>query len=159
MFLGSYTPEGAKLPPLFEPTADPTVVTPDVITLFGSVDAPYTILRIARRAGTCSITPKSCVLDSDCPSGKTCPTTCVGGSAPAGTHCSDDGPCSGGGRCGALFDDFASQATDGGPITLQIVHEGSESSRASAGRRARESAIGPTLAAQVFVETRRKREA
>lgn len=49
----------------------------------------------------------------------------------------------------------------GGPITLQIVHEGSASLRGAnaAGRRARESAIGPTLAAQVFVETRRKRQA
>ena len=49
----------------------------------------------------------------------------------------------------------------GGPITLQIVHEGSESSRkvGHTTREDRESAIGPTLAAQVFVETRRKREA
>jgi len=48
----------------------------------------------------------------------------------------------------------------GGPITLQIVREGSEASR-TAGRTRddRERAIGPTLAAQVFVETRRKREA
>ena len=118
VFLGSYTPEGAKLPPLFEPTADPTVVDPDVITLFGSVDAPYTILRIARRAGTCSNAAKSCVIDSDCPSGGTCPTTCVGGSAPPDTACSDDGPCTGGGRCGALFGDFAPLATNGGPIPL-----------------------------------------
>jgi len=49
----------------------------------------------------------------------------------------------------------------GGPITLQIVREGSESSRnvGRATREDRERAIGPTLAAQVFVETRRKREA
>lgn len=53
------------------------------------------------------------------------------------------------------------RAPFGGPITLQIVHEGPESSRAAtaASRSARESAIGPMLAAQVFVETRRKREA
>lgn len=53
------------------------------------------------------------------------------------------------------------RAPFGGPITLQIVREGTESSRAaSAARRSvRESAIGPMLAAQVFVETRRKREA
>ncbi|HEY2854595.1 MAG TPA: metal-dependent transcriptional regulator [Gemmatimonadaceae bacterium] len=49
----------------------------------------------------------------------------------------------------------------GGPITLQIVREGSESSRkvGRATHEDRERAIGPTLAAQVFVETRRKREA
>jgi DtxR family Mn-dependent transcriptional regulator len=54
-----------------------------------------------------------------------------------------------------------SRAPFGGPITLQIVHEGSEGSRV-AGRamdNERESAIGPALAAQVFVESRRKREA
>ena len=51
------------------------------------------------------------------------------------------------------------RAPFGGPITLRIVREGSESSRAVGGRSVRESAIGPTLAAQVFVETRRKREA
>lgn len=44
VFLASYTPEGAKLPPIFEPTADPSVTDPNVITLFGSADAPYTIL-------------------------------------------------------------------------------------------------------------------
>jgi DtxR family Mn-dependent transcriptional regulator len=53
------------------------------------------------------------------------------------------------------------RAPFGGPITLQIVREGSVKSRTAGGaaRRARESAIGPMLAAQVFVETRRTREA
>jgi len=117
VFLASYTPEGAKLPPIFEPAADPTTADPDVVALFGSVDAPYTILRIARRAGTCSNAPgKSCVLDTDCPSGGTCPTTCVGGATP-GALCANDGQC-GGGRCGALFGDFAPLAANGGPIPL-----------------------------------------
>ncbi len=117
VFLGSYTPEGAKLPPLFEPTADPTVADPDVVTLFGSVDAPYTILRIARRAGTCSNAPgKSCVVATDCPAGGSCPTTCVGGSTP-GAVCANDAQCSGG-RCGTLFADFAPLAASGGPIPL-----------------------------------------
>jgi hypothetical protein len=117
VFLGSYTPEGARLPPIFEPTADPSTTDPDVITLFGSADAPYTILRIARRAGTCSNAPgQACVLDTDCPSGGTCPTTCVGGSTP-GAACASDGQCTGG-RCGALFADFRPLATAGGPIPL-----------------------------------------
>lgn len=117
VFLGSYTPEGAKLPPIFEPAADPTTIDPDVVSLFGSVDAPYTILRIARRAGTCSNAPgKSCVLDSDCPAGGTCPTTCVGGGTP-GALCANDGQCSGG-RCGALFGDFAGLVNDGGPVPV-----------------------------------------
>jgi Tol biopolymer transport system component len=117
VFLRSYTPEGARLPPIFEPTADPTVATPDVITLFGSADAPYTILRIARRAGTCSNAPgQACVLDTDCPTGGTCPTTCVGGGTP-GAACASDAQCSGG-RCGALFADFRPVVAGGGPITL-----------------------------------------
>src|SRR5262245_60907667 len=116
VFLASYTPEGAKLPPIFEPTADATITDPDVITLFGSADAPYTVLRIARRAGTCSNAAQPCVLDTDCPAGGTCPTTCVGGGTP-GAACSNDSQCSGG-RCGALFADFRPLATAGGPITL-----------------------------------------
>jgi DtxR family Mn-dependent transcriptional regulator len=53
------------------------------------------------------------------------------------------------------------RAPFGGPITLRIVREGNEGSRVTgrSGRSDRESAIGPSLAAQVFVESRRKREA
>ncbi len=117
VFLASYTPEGAKLPPIFEPTADPSIAAPDVISLFGSADAPYTILRIARHAGTCSNAPgKACVLATDCPAGGTCPSTCVGGGTP-GASCASDGQCSGG-RCGALFDDFRPIVAGGGPFTL-----------------------------------------
>ncbi len=124
VFLASYTPEGAKLPPIFEPSADASVVDPDVLTLFGSADAPYTILRIAKRAGTCSNAPgQACVLDGNCPAGGTCPTTCVGGSTP-GAACSNDGMCAGGGRCGALFGNFAPLASNGGPIPLSRIPTG-----------------------------------
>jgi len=116
VFLGSFRPEGARLPPLFEPTADPSVASPDVITLFGSADAPYTILRIARHAGTCSNAAKTCVHDTDCPAGGTCPSTCVGGSTP-GTSCASDAQCSGG-RCGALFADFRPFVAGGGPLAV-----------------------------------------
>jgi len=51
-----------------------------------------------------------------------------------------------------------SRAPYGGPITLQIMREGSAA--ASRGLlQNQEPAIGPALAAQVFVESRRKREA
>ena len=53
VFIGSYTPEGGKLPPIFEPQKDPSVTDPNVISLFGSADAPYTILRFAHRHGQC----------------------------------------------------------------------------------------------------------
>jgi DtxR family Mn-dependent transcriptional regulator len=54
-----------------------------------------------------------------------------------------------------------SRAPYGGPITLHIVREGSEGARGlgSRGRRETQAAIGPALAAQVFVESRRRREA
>ena len=46
-FLASYTPEGGLLPPIFVPQVDLTAA-PGVTELFGSADAPYTILRLAR---------------------------------------------------------------------------------------------------------------
>jgi len=54
VFVSSFTPEGGILPPIFEPQVDPTLGDPDVVTLFGSVDAPYTIL--ASRASTARAT-------------------------------------------------------------------------------------------------------
>src|SRR5438552_13774025 len=117
VFLASYTPEGGKLPPIFEPEADPTV-PPDVITLFGSADAPYTVLRFARRRGQCSggsNDGQPCVTDRDCPGG-TCPTVCVGGTKD-GMVCSRNADCPSGGTCGALFD-FAPLTAGGGPVVL-----------------------------------------
>lgn len=119
VFLGSFTPEGARLPPLFEPQSDPSVATADTIRLFGSADAAYTILRIGRRAGTCSAGDRAglpCSVDGDCPDGL-CPTTCVGGPTP-GAPCGGDPACGAGGRCGTLFADVAPLAAGGGPIVL-----------------------------------------
>ena len=124
--LGSFTPEGAPLPPIFEPNSDAS--DPGVLALFGSADAPYTILRLARRAGTCACgtkTGQACVLNSDCPApGNSCgavqarcPTSCVGGTN-AGTICTSDSDCSGGGRCGVLFPDFRPLTKNGGPLVL-----------------------------------------
>ena len=45
VFLHSFTPEGGLLPPILEPQLDPTAAAPDVVTFFGSVDAPYTIIQ------------------------------------------------------------------------------------------------------------------
>jgi hypothetical protein len=125
-FLASYTPEGAKLPPIFEPQSDPQIADPDVITLFGSADASYTILRFARRAGICeggSLDGSACSTDLDCRGG-TCPTTCVGGLA-ADTVCTSDAECTGGGRCGALFTDFRPLSAYGGPLPLRRQAAGS----------------------------------
>lgn len=115
VFNGSYTPEGGKLPPIFEPQIDPSVSNPDVISLFGSVDAPYTILRIGRRFGTCQGGANGgqlCSLNEDCPGGA-CPTACVGAPAVA---CTVDGDCGSNGPCGRLYDFGA--LLDAGPLLL-----------------------------------------
>ncbi len=46
-YVSSYAPEGGVLAPIFEPQFDPNAPV-GTIKLFGSADAPYTILRIAR---------------------------------------------------------------------------------------------------------------
>ncbi len=72
IYIGSYTPEGGLLPPIFEPQRDPTVMDPSTVSLFGSADAPYTILRFARHQGNCSGGGRdtlACSNDSDCPGG------------------------------------------------------------------------------------------
>ena len=84
-FSRPYTPEGAKLPPIFEPQSDPSITDPDVITLFGSADAlvhhpahraPRRSLRRWRRAAAGSATSTPIARTS------VCPTTCVGGANP-----------------------------------------------------------------------------
>ncbi len=114
-FLGSFTPEGGLLPPILEPQLDPTVAAPDVVTLFGSVDAPYTVLRVAKRHGTCqggSEAGARCASNLDCKGGL-CATSCV--DAPA-TACTVDGDCPSG-ACGRLFD-FAPLVASGAPVVL-----------------------------------------
>ncbi|HUO38143.1 MAG TPA: hypothetical protein VMU34_10005, partial [Mycobacterium sp.] len=72
IYIGSYTPEGGALPPIFEPQRDPNVNVANMVSLFGSADAPYTILRFARRQGTCSAGGRNtlaCSNDTDCPGG------------------------------------------------------------------------------------------
>jgi len=115
VFLSSFTPEGGLLPPILEPQLDPTVSAPNVATFFGSVDAPYTTIRIARRFGTCAAGDRdglACTTNVDCKGGA-CETTCV--DAPA-TSCSSDVDCPSG-ACGRLFD-LSALAPNGGPIVL-----------------------------------------
>src|SRR5262245_2411732 len=72
-FLASYSSKGDQLPPVFDPQVDAEAV--DATTLFGSVDAPRTVLRIARRSttfqecagGTHDGLP--CSEESECPDG------------------------------------------------------------------------------------------
>ena len=103
VFLGSFTPEGGKLPPILEPQLDPTVADPDV----------FTALRLGRRAvrrrsaSRAATAPASaatrdgsrCTRDLDCRGG-TCARSCVDEPAtlcPLGNECAT-------GACGELFD-------------------------------------------------------
>lgn len=69
--LSSFSMQGNSLPPIFEPQVDPSA--PGALTLFGSVDARATVLRIARfgtAERTCSGGASSglpCVQTDDCP--------------------------------------------------------------------------------------------
>ncbi len=69
-FLGSYSPEGTKLPPIFDPQTSDS----EDLTLFGTADAPETVLRIARRQ--CLGGDRgglACRADTECPSGTCSP--------------------------------------------------------------------------------------
>lgn len=115
VFLGSFTPEGGRLPPILEPQLDPTVADPDVFTAFGSIDAPATTIRIARRHGTClggDNATQRCTRNLDCRGG-TCERSCVDAPAtlcPVGDECTT-------GSCGELFD-LGPLAPSGGPAVL-----------------------------------------
>jgi hypothetical protein len=121
VFLGSFTPEGGKLPPIFVPQTDPNAVpAPGVVTLFGSADAPATVLRIANRRGRCTGGNQDlCAVDADCDAG-VCSDTCSGG-ANDGQVCTTKEQCPGG-RCerGELFDSskLAALASNGGPVVI-----------------------------------------
>lgn len=127
-FLASFTPEGAKLPPIFEPHADPNAL--HELTMFGSADAPHTILRAARRSSafrTCSnAVNRPCNSDADCPSAlldscvaATCcsePTTC------GATPCATDSECGLGEECGSSVFEFRDSYFDGvGPLVITRV--------------------------------------
>ncbi|GAG48656.1 unnamed protein product, partial [marine sediment metagenome] len=123
-FLASYSPGGRRLPPIFEPLADPT--SAEDLTLFGSVDAPVDVIRIARRMPDLTgATPVyrqctggdndglPCVLEEECPGGSCGATTCRGGSNP-GASCASDAECAGGGECGPALFDFTDRFAAGG---------------------------------------------
>ena len=64
------------------PQFDPTLAGANVLTLFGSVDAHSTVLRIARHRGRCDGGANNgapCAVASDC-LGASCIDACAGGS-------------------------------------------------------------------------------
>lgn len=112
-FVRSFSPEGRPLAPVFEPK-----IGGAGLTLFGSTDAPYTILRLARRSdvpGACSGGDNDggvCNADGDCPNGTCGDALCIGGSAD-GTVCRGDVQCPGG-SCGAAILDVSGLVVGGG---------------------------------------------
>jgi Tol biopolymer transport system component len=122
-FLASYSPEGGKLPPLFDPQSDP--MASNEVTFFGSSDAPQTVLRVARRGAPqqeCSGGANNglpCNEAADCPNGACGATTCIGGGQ-NGMPCTDDTGCPGG-ECGPALFDFTTRLLGGiGPVVLEI---------------------------------------
>lgn len=90
-FLQSYSPEGRRLPPLFEQQAD--LQATDQLSLLGSADASQTVLRFSSRSvvGRCSVSGAECTDTSVCPDQRdVCRRflTCYGGP-------NDGLPCSG----------------------------------------------------------------
>jgi Tol biopolymer transport system component len=122
--LGSYSPEGVKLPPLFDPQRDPSAT--GTSTFFGSADAPETVLRIARHNAThqqCTGGGANdglpCTQPDHCPGGACTAPRCVGGTR-AGTACTTDADCPSG-ECGpGLFDFTTRLALDAGPVVLRL---------------------------------------
>ena len=125
-FIGSFTPEGTRLPPIFEPQVDPT--QPDSIKLFGSADAERTVLHFTRRSpvfGSCQGVLGSnvpCVNDTDCAADDSvcARTVCVGGTA-HNELCSGDTECEDG-ECGhSLFEFRGRLEGDRGPILIPLL--------------------------------------
>ncbi|MBI3785482.1 MAG: PD40 domain-containing protein [Deltaproteobacteria bacterium] len=123
-YLGSFSPEGGRLPPLFDPQSDPTALHEAV--LFGSADAPRSVLRIARLSATGLACSGGVRAGAECRSDQDCPNGACGTAAPlfdfstrfldgigpvliarfgsgvcqtGGGACRDDSDCGGAGRC------------------------------------------------------------
>lgn len=108
--LSAHDVRGVRLPPIFEPH---TAADDQGTTLFGTADAPSTVLRIARRNGACD-DGAFCTSDADCASGA-CRDACADD---PGASCGSDPTCPV--PCGQLFD-FATRQVDGvGPVTIDV---------------------------------------
>ena len=117
VFVGSFTSDGGRLPPIFTPLFDPSGLAPnEKVVFFGSADAPYTILRFARRFGSCtggSDKGRLCESAADCPGyGALCELACA---AAPHDRCVQDSDCQASVACGELFDPANLQDGLGGP--------------------------------------------
>jgi hypothetical protein len=99
-FVASFTPEGGPLPPIFEPESDPQAPS-GVVTLFGSADAPYTVLRVARRSETFQQCAGGGNDGLPCNDADDCPGACVAGTN-MGKACHQDADCPPSSTCGPV---------------------------------------------------------
>jgi Tol biopolymer transport system component len=104
-FFASFSPDGGPLAPIFVPQFNTTPST-TVLSFFGSADAPYTVLRIARRSDNFEQCHGEQGLGLPCNGPDDCPGGCTGNNA--GQRCTGDAQCPGGtcsapspGTCGA----------------------------------------------------------
>lgn len=123
-FMGSFTPEGAPLPPIFVPQVDPQ--TMNEVTFFGSADAPHTVLRLSRKSPTFHVCSggtndtRPCTTSAECPTGACAQATCRGGTA-IGQQCDEDSDCPSS-ECGTALFDFRDRLIHGvGPVVVPRV--------------------------------------
>jgi Tol biopolymer transport system component len=121
-FVQSRTPEGALLPPIFLPQVDPSAL--NEVTLFGSADAPLTVLRVSRKSPAFKQCVggdehgRPCTETVQCPGGGACnQATCAGGPA-VGQVCDEDEDCPSS-ECGpALFEFRDRLVAQVGPVVV-----------------------------------------
>ncbi len=126
-FLRSFSPGGGTLPPIFDPQTDP--FADGALTLFGTADAPETVLRIRRRADP----PRACAdgvhadlpcfADDDCPASECTGARCNGGPND-GSNCTSDADCPDA-ECGPGLFELRDRYTAGvGPVVVPRFAEG-----------------------------------
>lgn len=128
--LSSFAPNGAKLPPIFEPQVQVNLDPDAGPVFFGSADSDRTVLRIARRAdglGQCEggdQQDRPCLDDTEC-EGSTCGVLrCFVDGAPTQDECATDLDCPAGAECGPGLFEFRDRLALGffgdriGPIEI-----------------------------------------
>ncbi|MGH0033687.1 MAG: hypothetical protein ACQGVK_01525 [Myxococcota bacterium] len=119
-FVSALSPRGHFLPPILSPFTEQGA---DSIALFGTVDAPFSITRVARRGsdfewcagGAADGAP--CNEDADCPDGACVPSVCHAPPTPGARSvpvlpqvpCTSDADCGAGAECGPSLLDFSTR--------------------------------------------------
>ena len=128
-FFSSFSPDGGPLAPIFVPQLN-AASSSTVLSLFGSADASYTVLRIARRSDNFEQCHGGLNDGSPCNDADDCPALCSAGTN-AGQRCTTDDACPGGscnfpsvGSCGPAV--CSGGSNDGNPCTADSFCAGGE---------------------------------